>query len=246
MTSGNIAVFDHDARRFADFVESFNRLFGIDAKTTAVRDRVQAFLDSKAPGQPDSPEVLKIKGLIRETEARAAALACGIPPGQLEFMDLRFYRTGTVAKAPIHPEDISDIVKLFERLQPSQIYVAGELSDPHGTHRTCAEAIYEAVRRVRRRGQNFEVWLYRGAWEEWEPHQIEMAVPLSPETVERKKLAIFRHQSQKDKAMFPGGRDKREFWQRAEERNRSTATAYDSLGLPEFYALEAFVRWKDV
>jgi glucosamine-6-phosphate deaminase len=247
MTSGNIAVFDHDARRFADFVESFNRLFAIDAKTTAaVRDRVQAFFDSKTPGQNDTEEVLKIKGLIRETEARAAALACDIPPDQLEFMDLRFYRTGTIAKAPIHPEDINDIVRLFERLQPAQIYVAGELSDPHGTHRTCAEAIYEAVRRVRKKGQSFEVWLYRGAWEEWEPHQIEMAVPLSPETVERKKLAIFRHQSQKDKAMFPGTRDKREFWQRAEERNRSTAAAYDSLGLPEFYAVEAFVRWRDL
>jgi glucosamine-6-phosphate deaminase len=247
MTSGNIAVFDHDARRFADFVEAFNRIFGIDGKATAeVKGRVQAFLDAKGPGQPDTDEVLKIKGLIRETEARAAALACGIPPEQLEFMDLRFYRTGTIAKAPIHPEDITDIVKLFGRLEPSQIYVAGELSDPHGTHRTCAEAIYEAVRRVRKAGQNFEVWLYRGAWEEWEPHQIEMAVPISPETVERKKLAIFRHQSQKDKAMFPGGRDKREFWQRAEERNRSTASAYDALGLPEFYALEAFVRWKDL
>jgi glucosamine-6-phosphate deaminase len=247
MTSGNIAVFDHDARRFADFVEAFNRIFGIDGRATAeVKGRVQAFLDAKAPGQPDTDEVLKIKGLIRETEARAAALACGIPPEQLEFMDLRFYRTGTIAKAPIHPEDIVDIAKLFERLQPAQIYVAGELSDPHGTHRTCAEAIYEAVRRARKKGQNFEVWLYRGAWEEWEPHQIEMAVPLSPETVERKKLAIFRHQSQKDKAMFPGGRDKREFWQRAEERNRSTALAYDALGLPEFYAVEAFVRWKDM
>jgi glucosamine-6-phosphate deaminase len=247
MTSGNIAVFDHDARRYADFVEAFNRIFGIAGRETAeVKERVQAFLDSKTPGQPDTDEVLKIKGLIRETEARAAALACGIPADQLEFMDLRFYRTGTIAKAPIHPEDINDIVRLFERLQPAQIYVAGELSDPHGTHRTCAEAIYEAVRRVRRKGQNFEVWLYRGAWEEWEPHQIEMAVPISPETVERKKLAIFRHQSQKDKAMFPGGRDKREFWQRAEERNRSTASAYDALGLPEFYALEAFVRWKDL
>lgn len=247
MTSGNIAVFDHDARRFADFVESFNRLFGIEpTKTDDFKDRVQSFLDNKRPGQPDSPEVLKIKGLIRETEARAAALACGIPADQLEFMDLRFYRTGTIAKAPIHPEDITDIERLFARLQPAQIYVAGELSDPHGTHRTCAEAIYEAVRRVRTTGQNFEVWLYRGAWEEWEPHQIEMAVPISPETVERKKLAIFRHQSQKDKAMFPGGQDKREFWQRAEERNLSTASAYDALGLPEFYAVEAFVKWKEV
>lgn len=247
MTSGNIAVFDHDARRFADFVESFNTLFGIGTEATAgVKERVQKFLDSKRPGQPDSEEVLQIKSLIRETEARSAALACGIPADQLVFMNLRFYRTGTIAKAPIFPEDIQDIVDLFERLQPAQIYVAGELSDPHGTHRLCAEAIYEAVRRVRKKGQTFEVWLYRGAWEEWEPHQIEKAVPLSPETVERKKDAIFRHQSQKDKAMFPGGSDPREFWQRAEERNRQTAHVYDSLGLPEFYALEAFVEWKDV
>lgn len=247
MTSGNIAVFDHDAQRFVDFAESFNRIFGIDAEATVkVRDEVQGFLDSKKPGQQDSSSLLKIKGLIRETEARAAALACDIPADQLEFMDLRFYRTGTIAKAPIHPEDINDIVKLFERLKPAQIYVAGELSDPHGTHRTCAEAIYEAVRRSRQKALDFEVWLYRGAWEEWEPHQIEMAVPLSPEIVEKKKLAIFRHQSQKDRAMFPGGSDKREFWQRAEERNRETAKTYDALGLPEFYALEAFVLWKDV
>jgi glucosamine-6-phosphate deaminase len=247
MTSGNIAVFDYDALRFADFVESFNRLFGIDVKTTAdVRARVQSFLDSKGAGQSDTEDLLKIKGLIRETEARAAALACDIPPSQLEFMDLRFYRTGTIAKAPIHPDDIGDIVKLFERLKPAQIYVAGEMSDPHGTHRTCAEAIYDAVRLTRKKGQDFEVWLYRGAWEEWEPHQIEMAVPLSPEVVDKKKMAIFRHQSQKDRAMFPGGSDKREFWQRAEERNRDTASVYDALGLPEFYAVEAFVRWKDV
>lgn len=247
MTSGNIAVFDHDARRFLDFMNLFNQSFQIDASATRqLFDKVQAFLDSKAPGQTDSAELLKIKGMIRESEARAAALACDIPPEQLEFMDLRFYRTGTIAKAPIFKEDIDDIEKLFERLQPDQIYVAGELSDPHGTHRTCAEAIYEAVRRVRKKQQVFEVWLYRGAWEEWEPHQIEMAVPISPETVERKKLAIFRHQSQKDRAMFPGGTDKREFWQRAEQRNKDTAKDYDSLGLPEFYAVEAFVKWKDV
>jgi glucosamine-6-phosphate deaminase len=246
MTSGNIAVFDHDAWRFTDFVDAFNRLFQIDPKhTESVRQRVQDFLKTKKPGQPDSEDVLKVKALIRETEARAAALACGIPPEQLVFMNLRFYRTGTIAKNPIHPKDIDDIIGLFAELRPAQIYVAGELSDPHGTHRTCAEAIYEAVRRVRDRDQKFEVWLYRGAWEEWEPHEIEMAVPVSPETLERKKLAIFRHQSQKDRAMFPGGSDQREFWQRAEERNRATAKVYDRLGLPEFYALEAFVRWKD-
>lgn len=246
MTSGNIAVFDHDAWRFVDFAVEFNRLFQIDEdQTEKLKERMQTFLRSKKPGQPDSEDLLKVKGLIRETEARAAALACGVPPEQLEFMDLRFYRTGTIAKAPIHPQDIGDITALLERLQPAQIYVAGELSDPHGTHRVCAEAVFESVRAVRKKGQNFEVWLYRGAWEEWEPHEIERVVPLSPEDVERKKQAIFRHQSQKDRAMFPGGTDRREFWQRAEDRNRHTAKVYDKLGLPEFYALEGFVQWRD-
>jgi glucosamine-6-phosphate deaminase len=245
MTSGNIAVFDHDAWRFTDYVVEFNKLFAIDQEhTERVKERVQAFLRSKKPGEPDSEDLLKIKALIRATEARAAALACGIPPEQLEFMDLRFYRTGTIAKAPIHPQDIADIAALLQRLQPSQIYVAGELSDPHGTHRVCAEAIFQAVRQVRAQGQDFEVWLYRGAWEEWEPHELERVVPLSPDDLERKKLAIFRHQSQKDRAMFPGSTDRREFWQRAEDRNRKTAKLYDTLGLPEFYALEGFVQWR--
>jgi glucosamine-6-phosphate deaminase len=246
MTSGNIAVFDHDAWRFTDFVATFNRLFQIGGEDTdRLKKRVQDFLLAKKPGRPDSEDVLKIKSLIRETEARAAALACGIPPEQLVFMDLRFYRTGTIAKNPIHPQDIVDIAGLFEKLRPAQIYVAGELSDPHGTHRTCAEAIYAAVRQVRAQGQDFEVWLYRGAWEEWEPHEIEMAVPISPAILEQKKQAIFRHQSQKDRAMFPGGSDRREFWQRSEERNLGTAKLYDQLGLPEYYAMEAFVKWKE-
>jgi glucosamine-6-phosphate deaminase len=246
MTSGNISVFDHDASRFADFVVEFNRLFGIDEQQTlGVMERLQTFLRTKHPGQPDSEDLLKIKRLIRETEARAAALACGIPREQLEFMDLRFYRTGTIAKAPIHPQDIDDIANLLERLRPAQIYVAGEMSDPHGTHRVCADAIFQAVRRMQGRGLEFEVWLYRGAWEEWEPHELERVVPLSPEELEKKKQAIFRHQSQKDRAMFPGASDTREFWQRAEDRNRDTARLYDKLGLPEFYALEGLVQWRD-
>jgi glucosamine-6-phosphate deaminase len=263
MTSGNIAVFDHDAWRFADYVCSFNEMFGIGpAQTQQLKERVHSFLGSKKPGQPDTEDLLNIKKLIRETEARAGALAAGVGPEQLVFMDLRFYRTGTIAKAPIHPQDIQDIALLLERVQPDQIYVAGEMSDPHGTHRTCANAIFEAVRRVRGEGeprgansgeprgvsprvQRFEVWLYRGAWEEWEPHEIERVVPLSPSDMERKKSAIFRHQSQKDKAMFPGGADRREFWQRAEDRNRDTAKVYDQLGLPEFYALEGFVQWRE-
>jgi glucosamine-6-phosphate deaminase len=246
MTSGNIAVFDHDAWRFIDFAAQFNRLFGIDQEqTTRIQGGIHDFLRSKRAGQLDTEDILKIKALIRETEARAAALACGIPPEQLEFMNLRFYRTGTIAKAPMHPQDIADIIALLERLQPAQIYVAGELSDPHGTHRVCAEAIFDAVRHVGTKGQQFEVWLYRGAWEEWEPHELERVVPLSPEEVERKKQAIFRHQSQKDRAMFPGAIDPREFWQRAEDRNRDTAQLYDRLGLPELYALEGLVQWRD-
>jgi glucosamine-6-phosphate deaminase len=253
MTSGNIAVFDHDARRFVDFVDEFLSAFGPADGSAAgtVKDRVYQFLDAKKAGDPDSDEVLAVKGLIRATEARAAALACGIPPEQLEFMNLRFYRTGRVTKDPIHPKDIEDVAALLRRLRPAQIYVAGELSDPHGTHRMCAEAVFAAVRQVRGEGgadgaaAPFEVWLYKGAWEEWEPHEVEMAVPLSPEVLERKKQAIFRHQSQKDKAMFPGGTDRREFWQRAEDRNLGTAKTFDALGLPEYFALEAFVRWKD-
>lgn len=245
MTSGNIAVFDHDALRFADYVAEFNKLFGIaPQQSEAVTLRVLQFLRSKEKGQPDPEDVLKMKGLIRQTEARAAALACGVPADQLEFMDLRFYRTGTIAKAPIHPQDVADIVALLERLKPAQIYVAGEMSDPHGTHRTCAEAIFQAVRDVSSRGQKFETWLYRGAWEEFEPNELERVVPLSPDHLSRKREAIFRHQSQKDRAMFPGGADRREFWQRAEDRNRQTAKVYDALGLPEFYALEGFVQWR--
>ncbi len=248
MTSGNVAVYDHDARRFVDFVDEFLEVFGTPAEQSSagtIKERVYQFLDNKSPGEPDSPEVLKIKALIRATEARAAALACGIPPEQLEFLNLRFYQTGTKTKKPIQPEDIDDIVALLTRLQPAQVYVAGELSDPHGTHRICAEAVFAAVRRIRAQGLNTDVWLYKGAWEEWEAHEIEMAVPLSPEVLERKKQAIFRHQSQKDRAMFPGGTDRREFWQRAEARNIATARAYDALGLPEYFALEAFVLWKD-
>lgn len=246
MTSGNIAVFDHDAWRFTDFSCDFCKNFGLDpAKADALKNRVEAFLKSKTPGQPDTEELLHIKKLIRETEARAGALVCGVPPEKLEFMNLRFYRTGTIAKAPIHPHDVDDIVALFKKLKPDQIYVAGELSDPHGTHRMCAHAIYDAVRRVRAEGQHFQVWLYRGAWEEWEPHAIERVVPLGPSDLERKKNAIFRHQSQKDRAMFPGPSDSREFWQRAEDRNRNTAKTYDALGLPEFFALEGFVEWRE-
>jgi glucosamine-6-phosphate deaminase len=161
----------------------------------------------------------------------------------LHFLNLPFYQTGKVEKAPIGDADVKIIADLLRKLNPYQIYVAGDLSDPHGTHRMCAKAILQALVVVEAEGFKPETWLYRGAWQEYEPHEIERAIPLSPELTERKKQAIFRHESQKDAPLFPGS-DKREFWVRAEERTKNTAAVYNQLGLPEYYALEAFTRYR--
>jgi glucosamine-6-phosphate deaminase len=245
MTSGNIAVFDHDARQIADLVTEFNRLFGIDAvKSHELEQRVAAALTDKAPGDADSPEVLAIKSLIRWSEAKAGAIVAGCREENLHFLDLPFYRTGTIAKKPLTGEDVAIVRRLIEQVQPAQIYVAGDLSDPHGTHRVCAEAIFRALADIEREsGRRPEVLLYRGAWQEWAAHEIDIAVPLSPRDLELKRAAIFRHESQKDSALFPGPDDPREFWQRAEDRNRHTAAVYNQIGLPEYFALEGFVRW---
>ena len=245
-TSGNVAVFDDDAVRYAEFMAEFNRQFGIDPEQTAkLEEHVETFLKNKQPGQVDSPEVQAIKGLIRRTEARAGARIAGVPEDRCVFMDMPFYQTGRVRKNPLAEEDIQLVVDLLERVQPHQVYAAGDLSDPHGTHRTCLRAILTACDRLKDRDwyQQCTVWLYRGAWQEWEPHQIEMAVPLSPQELLRKRTAIFKHESQKDRALFPGT-DPREFWQRAEDRNRGCAELYDQLGLSEFEGIEGFVRWK--
>jgi glucosamine-6-phosphate deaminase len=249
-TSGNIAVFDADAIRFADFAADYSRLFVAAAgeAALAMEKHIQDSLRNKAPGAVDSPEVQQIKALIRRGEARAAGRDCGLPLERLHFMDLPFYETGTVRKKPIGPEDIRLTIELLKKIRPHQVYAAGDLSDPHGTHRVCLAAVFAAFQRLfDEPGQEWsrqcEVWLYRGAWQEWEPEQIEMAVPLSPLELARKRSAIFKHQSQKDKAMFPGV-DEREFWQRAEERNRATAAIYDQLGLAEYEAVEGFVRWR--
>jgi len=243
--SGSIAVFDEDAIRFADFASDFNHLFGIDNKRTdEIEHHLDEFLKHKEPGQVDSDIVQKVKATIRRGEARAAARYCGVPSERAHFMDMPFYETGTVRKKPIGEEDIQITVDLLEKIKPHQVYAAGDLSDPHGTHRVCLAAIFEAMRRVKDRdwAQGCEVWLYRGAWQEWEPQQIEMAVPLSPGELDRKRQAIFKHESQKDRALFPGF-DSREFWERAEQRNRGTAEIYDKLGLAEYEAIEAFVLW---
>lgn len=243
-TSGNIAVFDDDAIRFADFVRDFNEQFGL-AKAEGekfYKDMVRS-ITGKGPGQIDSDEVLSIKGLIRRGEAKAGGRYVGIPDEQMHFLDMPFYETGAVKKKPLGEEDIRITMEMIERIKPHQIYAAGDLSDPHGTHRVCLTAIFEAVKRLKNKDfmKDCWLWLYRGAWQEWDIDQIEMAVPLSPDELLRKRRAIFKHQSQKDSAMFPGS-DKREFWMRAEDRNHATAAAYHQLGLAEYEAMEAFVR----
>ncbi len=243
--SGNIAVFDEDAIRFADFAAEFNAMNGIGKhKTADFENHVEQFLKNKQPGQVDSPEVQQLKGLIRRGEARAAGRSCGVPVENLHFLDMPFYETGKVRKKPLGERDIQLIEDLLNRVQPHQVYAAGDLSDPHGTHRTCLAAIFRAMRNCEQQSwyDDCTLWLYRGAWQEWEPERIEMAVPLSPSELLRKRVAIFKHESQKDRALFPGS-DDREFWERAEDRNRATAKIYDDLGLAEYEAIEGFVRW---
>jgi glucosamine-6-phosphate deaminase len=245
-TSGNIAVFDEDAIRFADFVRDFNDSFGFSREDgLKFYNKVVQDLKDKKPGDLDTPEVLQIKGLIRRGEAKAGCRSAGIPDDQAHFLDMPFYETGTVKKKPLGEEDIQIIVDLITKIKPHQIYAAGDLSDPHGTHRVCLAAIFQAVDRLKHDPwmKDCYVWLYRGAWQEWDIDQIEMAVPLSPDELMRKRRAIFKHQSQKDSALFPGN-DKREFWVRAEDRNHATAEAYNQLGLAEYEAIEAFVRYK--
>ncbi len=246
-TSGNIAVFDEDAIRFADFVRDFNELFGLEgsAASKKIYQDVTDSLRQKKPADVDTDAVQKIKDLIRRGEAKAACRYCGIPESRAYFLDLPFYQTGRVKKKPLGEADIQIMIDLLERIQPHQIYAAGDLSDPHGTHRVCLDALFKAIERIKHQAwmRDCYVWLYRGAWQEWGLAEIEMAVPLSPDELLRKRRAIFKHQSQKDSARFPGS-DSREFWQRSEDRNRHTAKLYDKLGLAEYEAIEAFVRWK--
>ena len=244
-TSGNIAVFDEDAIRFAEFVEDFCSEFQIHAPgLEELESHIDEVLRKKQPGQVDSDQVQRIKGLIRRGEAREGARCCGVKDKNLHFLDLPFYQTGRVKKSPISADDINITLDLLRDIQPHQIYAAGDLSDPHGTHRTCLSAILQSCQQCEGDAwyESCAIWLYRGAWQEWPPHQIEMAVPLSPTEVARKRAAIFKHESQKDRALFPGS-DVREFWQRAEQRNADTARRYDEIGLAEYAAIEGFVRW---
>jgi len=242
MTSGNVAVFDHDALRHVDFIVKLAAALGMDERPFRDLARnVSQALRAKRPGQMDSSEVQTIKRIIRESEAVAACQYAGMEPDRAHFLDLPFYRTGVARRAPISDADVAIVFDILERLDPDEVFVAGDLSDPHGTHRQCKEAVYRALDRRSAAGRaRPRVWLYRGAWQEWDVDQATAYVPLSPSELNQKIQAIYKHQSQKDEAMFPGY-DDREFWERVLERNTSTARALAELGLPRYYAAEAFV-----
>lgn len=244
-TSGNIAVFDEDVVRFADFFKDLNELHTISNNDgTQLYQQVKSSIEKKEPGATDAKMVQKIKGLIRRGEAKAACRYVGITDEKAHFLDMPFYETGLVKKNPLGDEDVRVIIDLLQEIKPHQVYAAGDLSDPHGTHRVCLAAILRALDQLKNEAwmEDCRVWLYRGAWQEWDINDIDMAVPISPGELLRKRKAIFKHQSQKDTALFPG-HDPREFWMRAEDRNRATAKLYDALGLAEYEAIEGFKRF---
>ncbi|MDX1618147.1 MAG: PIG-L family deacetylase, partial [Balneolaceae bacterium] len=246
-TSGSNGVYDEEALRFADFVIGYHEAFGMETgRVKKVFHEIREYLSGKSTEDADSEQLRKIKGLIREGEAKAACRYVGIPLSRMHFLNMPFYETGGSRNKPLQEEDIEILVSLMRAVKPHQIYAAGDLSDPHGTHRICLEALKRALNEVREETwfSDCYTWLYRGAWQEWETHEIEMAVPLSPGELTRKRNAIFKHESQKDRPLYPGN-DNREFWERVDQRNRATAETYDALGLAEYEAIEGFVRWQN-
>ncbi|MDA9554695.1 glucosamine-6-phosphate deaminase [Pelobium sp.] len=247
-TSGNNAVWDDDALRFVEFSMDLADALSEDyQKLKSTYTKLTQFIAHKKPNQNDLEELKLIKGLIRKGEATAGARYCGLNDDHIHFMNMPFYENRKSSrKNELSNEDIALTKAFLQKIKPHQIFAAGDFADPHGTHKVCFDAIrlaLESLRKTENWANDCWIWLYRGAWHEWETHEIEMAVPLSPQELERKRNAIFKHQSQKDKPVFPGD-DAREFWIRAEERNRDTAKQYDDLGLANYEAMEAFVKWK--
>lgn len=246
-TSGNIAVTDEFVTRFLDFAVGFEAIAGINNETSKdILNDVRQFLGKKKTNQMDTAQIRAIKGLIRRCEAAATCRYVGIPDTNIHFQNLPFYETGTIEKNPMGEEDVLMTMELLRKIKPHQVYAAGDLADPHGTHKVCLDVVFEALRRIKEAGDEWIndcwLWLYKGAWQEWNIEEIEMAIPMSPDQVMKKRYGIFIHQSQKDMVPFQGS-DSREFWQRAEERNANTANFYAQLGLTHYAAMEAFVRW---
>ena len=247
-TSGNIAVGDEEVIRFLHFINGFNQLFNnsedqvINEKYTEIRN----YLKDKKDGDMDTRDILTIKGLIRRGEARTACTYNNIPLDHCHFLDLPFYESGKIEKLPMGEADVNIVRELLQQVKPHQIFVAGDLADPHGTHRVCTDAVFAAIDLEKEEGAKWlkdcRIWMYRGAWAEWEIENIEMAVPISPEELRAKRNSILKHQSQMESAPFLGN-DERLFWQRSEDRNRGTAALYDSLGLASYEAMEAFVEY---
>jgi len=245
--SGNIAVTDEFVTRFLDFAVGFEEIAGIDTdKSDKILKAARKFIATKKSNQIDTPTIRSIKGLIRRCEARATCRYVGIPDDNIHFQNLPFYETGTIEKKPMGEKDVKLTMELLRKVQPHQIYCAGDFADPHGTHLVCFNIVLEALKRMKAAGDvwiaDCWLWLYKGAWQEWNIEEIEMAIPMSPDQVMKKRFGIFIHQSQKDSVPFQGS-DAREFWQRAEERNSATANLYADLGLTHYAAMEAFVRW---
>ena len=246
-TSGNIAVTDEFVTRFMDFAVGFEDMFGVDSKKSkAILEQARKYLRAKKSNEIDTPEIRSVKGLIRRCEAKATCRYVGITDENIHFQNLPFYETGTIEKKPMGEEDVQMTIELLRKIKPQQIFCAGDLADPHGTHKVCLDIVFESLRRIKKAGDEWIkdcwVWLYKGAWQEWDLSEIEMAIPMSPDQVLKKRFGIFIHQSQKDMVPFMGS-DSREFWQRAEDRNSNTANLYAQLGLTKYAAMEAFVRW---
>ena len=248
-TSGNIAVNDEEVTRFMHFINGFNQIFN-NSKDQVIVDMYKKIKDTfknKKSGDFDTRDVLTLKGLIRRGEARTACTFNNIPLDHVHFLDLPFYESGKIEKLPMTEKDVEIVRHLIQEIKPHQIYVAGDLADPHGTHRKCTNAVLAAIDLEKKAGAEWlkdcRIWMYRGAWAEWPIENIEMCVPMSPEELRAKRNSILKHASQMESAPFLGN-DERLFWQRAEDRNRSTAKLYDDLGLASYEAMEAFVEYK--